>query len=71
MQLLKAARDRRGAPSSSQPGKKVWFSSVFVDASPGLLIPSISLATSSARYPVGGGSASIRRAMPANSRMVS
>src|ERR1039458_4184822 len=51
MQLLKVARDRPGAPSSSQPDKKVRFSSVFVDTSPCLLIiPLISFATSSARF---------------------
>jgi len=33
-------------------------------------IPAISLATSSARYPVGSGSASIRRIMLASSRLV-
>jgi hypothetical protein len=71
MQLLKVARGRPGAASSSQPDKKGEFSSGFVDTSPCLLtIPLISFATSSARYPVGSGSASIRRTMLANSRLV-
>ena len=64
MQLLKVARDRSGSPSSSQPNKKKKFSSVFVDTSPCLL------AIFSARYAVGSGSASIRRTMLANSRLV-
>jgi hypothetical protein len=56
MQLLKVARSRPGAASSSQPDKKGEFSSGFVDTSPCLLtIPLISFATSSARYPVGSG----------------
>ena len=63
------SRRSNAAPEGSQKparfsfieptGQKVRFSSVFVDTFPGLLIiPLISFATSSARCPVGSGSAS-------------
>jgi hypothetical protein len=71
MQLLKVLKDRPGAPPSSQPDKKrgfQLFSLIRLHAS--LLFPLISFATSSARYPVGSGSASIRRTVLANSRLM-